>query len=532
MEAFAALVSKLGRSSKISDKQQALLAYFECAPSADRLWAVALLTGRRPKRVIGTTVLRQWTCEVAGIPAWLFEETYQHVGDLGETIALLLPRTSVSTDASINASLHAWMRKISALQVADDATKRQAVVSSWATLSPQACFVFNKLMGGNFRIGVGEGMVAQALSALFGISKEEVLHRLAGQWSPDTHTFEVLMTGPHIQQDASTPYPFFLAHVFTEDLDSMGAPEEWLAEWKWDGIRGQVIKRHGTPFLWSRGGDLLTDRFPELDELFAALPDGSVLDGEILAWKQGAPLPFNSLQTRIGRKRVSKKHMEAVPVRFMAYDILEWSYEDQRQKPLAERRRLLFTSASKVGRDVLMLSPAVEFTHWHQLKAIRDGARSNGSEGLMIKRLASAYQTGRRRGDWWKWKLDPMCVDCVLVAAQKGHGRRANLYTDYTFAIKDEEKGSLVTIAKAYSGLTDAEIREVDRWINRHVLERFGPVRTVPPELVFEIGFEGISASKRHKSGLALRFPRILKWRTDKSAEEIGTLSELRALLP
>jgi len=527
MEAFAALVLKLGQSSKISDKQKALVAYLKSAPPSDKLWAIALLTGRRAKRVVSTVHLREWTCELAGIPLWLFEETYQHVGDLGETIALLLPRAS----GRASDSLDVWMRRLLEMKDMYGDARRSLVESSWASLSPQACFVFNKLMGGHFRIGVGEGVVAQALSVLLGIPKEEVLHRLSGQWSPLTDTFDELMTGTHIQQDASRPYPFFLAHALPDDPGTMGGPGEWLVEWKWDGIRGQLIKRQQTAFLWSRGGDLLTDRFPDLCDVYAALPDGTVLDGEILAWKQGVPLPFNALQTRIGRSRVSKKQLEEAPVRFMAYDVLELGYEDLRQKSLLERRRLLDAFVSSMVSGALMLSPLVDFTNWHQLISIRDSARSTGSEGLMIKRLSSAYQSGRKRGDWWKWKLDPMCVDCVLVAAQKGHGRRANLYTDYTFAIRDEGSGALVTLTKAYSGLTDAEIREVDQWINRHVLERFGPVRTVPPRLVFEIGFEGISASKRHKSGLALRFPRILRRRNDKPVEEIGTLAELKALL-
>jgi DNA ligase-1 len=527
MEAFAALVLKLGQSARISDKQKALVSYIESASPSDKLWAVALLTGKRAKRVVSTVLLKQWTCELAEMPLWLFEETYQHVGDLGETIALLLPRTFGRAEGNLDV----WMRRMLEIKDMDGDAKRRFVESSWSLLSPQACFVFNKLMGGHFRIGVGEGVVAQALAVLLGVSREEVLHRLSGQWSPLTDTFDELMTGAHIQQDTSRPYPFFLAHALSDDLGTMGEPEDWLVEWKWDGIRGQLIKRQHTPFLWSRGGELLTERFPDLSDVYAAVPDGTVLDGEILAWKQGAPLPFNSLQTRIGRNRVSKKQLEEAPVRFMAYDVLEWGYEDQRQKSLLERRRLLDAFVSKVDNGELMASPLVDFTDWHQLASVRDGARSNGSEGLMIKRLSSAYQSGRKRGDWWKWKLDPMSVDCVLVAAQKGHGRRANLYTDYTFAIRDEGSGALVTLTKAYSGLTDAEIREVDQWINRHVLERFGPVRTVPPRLVFEIGFEGISASKRHKSGLALRFPRILRRRNDKPVEEIGTLAELKALL-
>jgi DNA ligase-1 len=286
--------------------------------------------------------------------------------------------------------------------------------------------------------------------------------------------------------------------------------------------------RGGEHFVWSRGEELVTDKYPEFQVLRAALPHGTVLDGEILAWKDGAPLPFSEMQKRIGRKTVGRKILSDVPVVFMAYDIMEFEGRDIRQQPMKERRRILEQMLAAAALPSLLLSPTLAFSTWEEIVDHREHARSTSIEGLMLKRRSSTYEVGRKRGDWWKWKVDPLSIDAVLTFSMQGHGRRADLYTDHTFGLWQD--GQLVTFAKAYSGLTDAEMKEVDTFVKKNTLERFGPVRQVEPQLVFEIAFEGISASSRHKSGVAVRFPRIVRWRGDKRPDEADTLEALKRL--
>jgi DNA ligase-1 len=370
--------------------------------------------------------------------------------------------------------------------------------------------------------------MVNALSKAVDLPSSVIAHRISGKWDPSTTSFDELLGENAYLSDHSKPYPFYLAYGLEGDANALGDPQEWIAEWKWDGIRGQLIKREGQLFVWSRGEELITDKFPEYHVLKGLLPDGVVLDGEILPFRE-SPLPFAILQTRIGRKNVSKKNLQEAPVIFLAYDILEFNGEDIRGLSMAGRRKLLERIVAEVSHPAIQLSPAIEFSDWKELKEIRTGARKMGSEGIMLKRKNSIYQSGRKRGDWWKWKIDPLVIDAVMIYAQKGHGRRSNLYTDYTFAVRDGDK--LVSFAKAYSGLTDKEMAEVDNFVKRNSLEKFGPVRTVKPELVFELAFEGIAASNRHKSGVALRFPRISRWRKDKKPDEINTLDDLRKML-
>jgi DNA ligase-associated putative exonuclease len=300
---------------------------------------------------------------------------------------------------------------------------------------------------------------------------------------------------------------------------------------RWDGIRAQLIRRAGRSFLWSRGEELLNGRFPEVEEAGALLPEGTVLDGELLPWVDDAPLAFAQMQRRIGRKTLGRKILTEVPVVLVAFDLLEEGGEDLRDRPLVERRARLGALLAHTGlAGRLVLSPAVAWRDWPDIVAARARARETGAEGLMLKRSASVYGVGRRRGDWWKWKVDPLSVDAVLIYAQPGSGRRAGLFTDYTFGIWDGDR--LVPFAKAYSGLTDDESRRVDAFVRRNTLEKFGPVRTVRPELVFELAFEGIQRSTRHKSGVAVRFPRMARWRTDKRPEDADTLETVRALIP
>jgi DNA ligase 1 len=390
-------------------------------------------------------------------------------------------------------------------------------------------FVFNKLITGGFRIGVSQKLMVNALAKTMNIEPSVIAHRISGNWDPSSVSFTDLLSEHTALTDWSKPYPFYLAYAVEEDVHQLGAPGQWQAEWKWDGIRGQIIKRNGELFVWSRGEELMTEKFPEYHSLQEVLPDGIAIDGEIIPCIDQKPLPFALLQTRIGRKNLTKKQLQEAPIAFFAYDLLEYNGEDWRSKPLEERRNRLEEIVASLNHPGLLISPVVSFTTWNELAKLRESSREMGAEGFMLKKKTSVYQAGRKRGYWWKWKIDPLTIDAVMIYAQKGAGRRSNLYTDYTFAVKDGDK--LVPFTKAYSGLTDKEFAQVDAFVKRNSLEKFGPVRTVKPELVFEIAFEGIAASNRHKSGVALRFPRISRWRKDKGPDEINTLEDLKQML-
>lgn len=523
MKSFTQLFTSLDQTTKTTLKIAALVSYFEKATDEDKMWAIALLSHRRPKRTVNATYLATWASELSGLPAWLFDESYHVVGDLAETITLMLPATRESSSFS----LRYWIDFIRELEQLDVDEKRERILWAWDRLDEMERFVFNKLITGSFRIGVSQSLMVKALAAHTGVQQNVVAHKLMGNWSPDYGNFrELLYTADEV--DISKPYPFYLAYAIEGDVSDLGSPSDWFAERKWDGIRGQIIVRNRELFVWSRGEELVTDKYPEYAVMLDLLPDGTVIDGEIMPFKDEKPLTFNHLQTRIGRKTLSPKLLKEVPVAFIAYDILEWKGEDIRERPMTERRQILEALCSTQS-SVLRLSELVPFQDWDQLREEREHSREMLSEGIMLKRKASSYRDGRRRGDWWKWKIDPFTVDAVMIYAMRGHGRRANLYTDYTFAVWDN--GQLVPFTKAYSGLTDEELREVDRWVKQNTLERFGPVRSVKPLLVFEIAFEGIARSSRHKSGIALRFPRIKRWRKDKPINEANTKDDLEAIL-
>jgi DNA ligase-1 len=527
MRAFARLYGALDETTATGEKVQALADYFRTVPPADAAWAVHFLTGRRPKRLVSSGHLRAWAAAEAGIPDWLFEESYHMVGDLAETITLLLPDTAASTGHSLSW----WVeQRLLPLRGQDEAVQRREMVRAWRELDRRERYVWNKLITGAFRVGASARLVERALSLASGVAEGVIAHRLMGAWDP-TPEFYLRLVAPDTRDaDVSRPYPFFLAYPLEGPPEALGDAAGWIAEWKWDGIRAQLIRRAGRTFLWSRGEELLSGRFPEVETAGALLPEGTVVDGELLPWTEGAPLPFAQMQRRIGRKTPSPKILREVPVVMVAYDLLELDGEDLRAAPLAERRRLLGELLARVpsaGR--LMLSSAVPAGDWDAVTRRRVEARTMGAEGLMLKRLDSPYGVGRRRGDWWKWKVEPLAVDAVLMYAQPGSGRRAGLYTDYTFGVWDGDR--LVPFAKAYSGLTDEEIRKVDGFVRRHTLEKHGPVRVVKPELVFELAFEGIQESTRHRSGIAVRFPRMARWRTDKRAEDADTLDAVRGLL-
>ena len=534
MSSFAQLLFSLGTSTKTNDKLQALADYFAKANEKDKVWVIALFSGRRPRRTVSGNQLAAWCTELINLPLWLFAECYHTVGDLSETIALLIPEKEVSFsggygEAQPGKPLHYYVEKFLHLEQATEHEKKTFILQSWLELSSRERFVFNKLLSGAFRVGVSQKLMVNALAKTVQLEPNVIAHRISGNWDPSTTSFEDLLSEQATQVDFSKPYPFYLAYALEDQLHDLGEPADWQAEWKWDGIRGQVIKRNDQLFVWSRGEDLITDKFPEYAILQNKLPNGVVIDGEILPYKDEQVLNFNVLQTRIGRKNITKKHLQEAPVGLFAYDLLELNGEDIRHLALSERRAALENLISSIQLPFLKVSPIVTFTGWNELTTIREQSRSINSEGLMLKRKSSAYLVGRRRGDWWKWKIDPLTIDAVMVYAQKGAGRRSNLYTDYTFAVKDGDK--LVPFTKAYSGLTDKEFAQVDAFVKKNALEKFGPVRTVKPELVFEIAFEGIASSNRHKSGVALRFPRISRWRTDKKADEINTLEDLKKML-
>lgn len=528
MQKFSELIYNLGISTKTNDKLALLQEYFQQAGDKDKVWAIALFTGRRPKRFIPSRLLRDWCAEFVNIPQWLFDESYHTVGDLSETIALLAGKKAKGFLA--DKPLHYFIESLVSTASLSEEEKKAFMLKTWQGLADaKGIYVFNKLLSATFRIGVSQQIIIQALSKVTGVYKAVVAHSLMGNWDPYTTSYDELVNPKQDTADASKPYPFFLAYAVEGEVESLGDPAQWQAEWKWDGIRGQMIKRNNEFFVWSRGEELMTDRFTEYALIKDLLPEGLVIDGEIIAAEGDKPLPFALLQKRIGRTKLTKKIMQEAPVAFFAYDILEHNGSDIRQQPLRSRRSLLKEVVEQVDHPLLQLSPIVHFNNWQQLAALRQQSREHFAEGFMLKELNSPYLSGRKRGGWWKWKIEPLTIDAVMIYAQKGSGRRSGLYTDYTFAVRDGDK--LVPFAKAYSGLTDKEIARVDNFVKRNSLEKFGPVRTVKPELVFEIAFEGISKSSRHKSGVALRFPRISRWREDKPLSEINTLDDLNAML-
>lgn len=567
MKAFATLYSRLDATTSSNAKLAAMRDYFREADPADAAWAVYFLAGGRPRQLVPTRVLRETAMQAAGLPEWLFEESYQAVGDMAETISLLMPEAEHSSEDG----LAVWMQdRLLPLRGLPPEELAERLPALWTQLDRLSLMVCIKLITGAFRVGVSKLLVTRALASLADLDLKRVAQRLVGYTDlshrPSAEGYRALIADESEHEHAQRggqPYPFFLAHALQAPVDTfdtlLGAPDNWFIEWKWDGIRAQLVKRDGQIWVWSRGEELVSERFPELCELARCLPDGTVIDGEILVWKHdpetpagelfdaastGEPSagafgvqPFALLQQRIGRKNLTAKVLQDAPVSVLAYDLLEWQGDDWRQHEHRERREQLEAVVEQCPSPQLMLSPLVSGADWQDLARQREASRQLGVEGMMIKARAAQYGVGRTKdvGVWWKWKIDPYSVDAVLIYAQRGHGRRASLYTDYTFAVWDGEPGDperkLVPFAKAYSGLTDEEMRKVDAIVRKTTVEKFGPVRSVTPTLVFELGFEGIAASSRHKSGIAVRFPRMLRWRLDKPVEEADTLATLRELL-
>lgn len=528
MRDFVSLYDNLDQTTSTNRKVSILSEYLKESREEDAIWAIALLVGRRPKRTVQVGLLRKWAAELAGLPDWLFEETYHTVGDLAETIALVLPEAKHNEESRLGA----LMLELIALEGVDEDVKKEFILGVWGKSSLPERYIFNKLITGGFRVGVSEKLVFKAIGKAFELPENVVQHRLMGLWEPAKTTLAQLLYHNTEEEDLSKPYPFMLAYPLETEISALGEIQDWVAEWKWDGIRAQVIKRKREVFIWTRGEDLATDKFPEIRDSFLKLPDfDGVLDGEILVFKNDTLGTFNDLQTRIGRKLLSKKVLAEHPVIFRVYDVLEYKGEDLRAKPLKERKAIISQFLKPIISDsAIQISEQVQVDSWEALTQLQLQARQFQAEGFMLKSAQSVYETGRKKGGWWKWKVAPLSIDAVMIYAQRGHGRRANLFTDFTFAVWENEN-YLVPFTKAYSGLTDKELAEVDAFVKKHTIDKFGPVRSVKAELVFEIGFEGINASPRHKSGIALRFPRILRWRKDKLPQQADNLETLKGLL-
>ena len=528
MRRFAALYAELDRTASTLAKREAIAAYLRDAPAADAAWAVYVLGGGKLRRLATSTELRRALAASTGYADWLIDESYEKVGDLAETIALMLP----AGDGTLaDVSLQTWLeQRLPALGRLDSAARIEQLQAWWRALLPAQVFLLNKLITGSLRVGVSQRLVVQAIAQWSEQPSDLIAHRMSGDWRPAADALRALTEAPGEDEHlADRPYPFFLASPLEHAVQNLGDTADWLAEWKWDGIRAQLMRRGDSAGLWSRGEERLVGRFPEIERAAFSLRNEAVLDGEVLAWDAVAAMPrvFTALQKRIGKLKPGAKLLADAPVRFMAYDLLELDGADLRERPLHERRGLLAALLERTD-PTLMLSPAISADSWNQLADARAGSRERQTEGLMLKRRDSPYRVGRKRGDWWKWKIDPHTLDAVLIYAQPGHGRRSGLFTDYTFAVWDGD--ALVPVAKAYSGLDDKEIGTLDRWIRAHTTERFGPVRAVEAQHVFELAFEAVQLSTRHKSGVAVRFPRILRWRTDKGIGDADKLDDLRRL--
>ncbi len=547
MKRFAALYRDLDTTSGNLDRLDVLMNYFRAALPEDAAWAVYFLAGGKPSQLVPTKVLVAAALQATDLPEWLFAESYDAVGDLAETIALLLPEGDNADDAG----LAIWMQeRLLPLRGLPPEHQQAAMLRMWSVLDPWGRFTCLKLVTGGLRVGVARPLVTRALAGVAELDPKTIAQRLVGYTDrnrvPSASTFLALIApagAAETERNAGTSYPFFLAHSLQTSVDDLpallGVTSQWLVEWKWDGIRAQLVRRDGDVWLWSRGEDLVTERFPEIVASARALPEGTVIDGEILVWIGEQVAPFALLQKRIGRKALGAKILSEAPVILMAYDLLEFDGIDLRESPLLQRRATLEAVLDAGALPSIRLSPVIRAEDWSAFARQREHSRTLGVEGMLVKAADSRYGRGRTKasGVWWKWKIDPYVIDAILIYAQPGHGKRASLYTDYTFAVWDhgdntDTSRSLVPFAKAYSGLTDAEIREVDAFVRSHTIEKFGPVRRIEPRLVFELGFEGIAASPRHKSGVAVRFPRILRWRKDKPSGEADSLVSLRALLP
>ncbi len=525
MRKFAQLYRALDQTTKTNFKVKALVDYFGGADDADKVWAISLLLQKRPQRIVTTSNLKMWHEEGSDIPHWLFEGCYKLVGDISETIALILPNPSSASDRSLSE----WIKIIMQLKGKEDAIKKEIILDAWKSLDQDERFLFNKLITGGFRISVPQKTLISALSTYAGIEQNVITHRLMSNWDPGEVSFYDLVLNTHPSEDLSLPYPIYSAQSLDVEIAELGDPSGWIAERKWDGIRGQLILRGNEYYLWSSDEELISSKFPELEILKDKIDEDIVIEGEILPYKEGKVLSHNLLQSRLGRKNITKKQLLEAPIIFIASDLIEYKGEDIRDQSLYDRRRLLESVTGEISSDLLLFSDEVKFNSWEELAIERENSRAFYSDGLFLKKKESKYNLKCEKGDWWIWKMKPFAVDAVLIYVQRGTGQKAKTYTEFTFAVKKGD--ALIPFTKASTGLSAEEIEEIALFVKKNTLERFGPVRSITPELVFEIEFEGIAKSTRHKSGIVLRFPRIKKWKKDSQKEDINTLQDLNKML-
>jgi len=518
MRLFGQLLQACLQEPKTLQKISLLSDYFNEESPENMPMALHFLMGENMGRFCSGRQLREWAAQLLGLPDWLVDESYEALGDNSETISLLFP----NKPSSLAHDLKAVCERIQQLKSEPIDVKKDWIIDVWSKSSRDDIYTFNKLLGGGIRIGASKKNVLKALSRTVHLDVDILEQRLLGTWEPTKIAYDALVNPDDIAGKGTCPYPFFLASPI-QDVDATLMPfSDWQIEPKWDGIRAQLVHRQEGTQLWSRGNDLISDQFPDILDSASELPYG-VYDGEVLAWGADGPQPFADLQKRLNRKKVTRQLLASIPCIMMLYDCLEFEGVDVREQALHERckkirdlRPPFYTSNPLTLNGVSALNDYVK------------NARNNRVEGVIIKRLSSAYKSGRVRGDWWKLKVDPLLLDVVIMYAQKGKGIRSGLFTDYTFGVWDNNQ--LVPIGKAYSGLTNDEIKQVHQILNNHLTDRFGPVRGVSPCVVLEVAFDSIQESPRHKSGLALRFPRINRLRLDKPVEEANSLEDARAL--
>ncbi|MGB0914279.1 MAG: cisplatin damage response ATP-dependent DNA ligase, partial [Phaeobacter italicus] len=471
-------------------------------------------------------MLCEWAAEQADLPLWLLQESQAVVGDMAETIALVLPRPTCQSDISLS-DLISLIADLATLR---EDQKRDRVQSVWDKLGVDERCLFNKLITGGFRVSVTQKQMARALARVSGLNETALIHRLAKGWKPDQISFAEFIAADSEGDDASHPYPIFPTRPLEGLPPKLGLARNWVSEWKWDGIRGQLIVRNRRHYIWSRSQELVTERFPELGRSADFLPDGTVIDGEIIAWQAGLPLPLNAVEKRIGRKTVPKALLRDAPCILMAFDLLEQDGIDLRPLPLKDRQARL----QRLMRDVpceagLRLSEQIEFDDWNELTSIRAIARDRRTRGVMLKHRESPYPATPEQGNWRAWEVDPLTMDAVMIYAQSGQGRALTPVTELTLAVWSGNE--LVPIAKVRPELSTAELGELTAWIQKNTTQRFGPVRQVTPQQVFGLAFDTVCESPRHKSGISLRNPRLTRWHRDSPVQQATTLDDLRVLL-
>ncbi|MEO1503881.1 MAG: cisplatin damage response ATP-dependent DNA ligase [Pseudomonadota bacterium] len=548
MTPFAQLLTSLVFTPSRNSKLRLLMRYFDKAPDPDRGWALAAIAGEMDLRAVQPSVIRGLVEE--RVDPVLFRLSYDYVGDLAETVSLIWPAEPEGTSVRLS-------DVVDQLAAASRSETPALLVRLFDQLPPEERFALIKLATGGMRVGVSARLAKTALSEWAGEQGVDApVERIEELWHglepPYVALFQWLSGGgPEPDVDLSLAFrPMMLAHPIDAALYSADelkanaeseeatrarlaerlAPSDFAAEWKWDGIRVQAVATDNGRKIYSRTGEDIGHSFPDLVE---AMRWRGCVDGELLVVRDGEVAPFSDLQKRLGRKTVSAKMLREFPAHIRAYDLLHDGETDLRGRPFAERRTRLEAWASENEADRLDLSGIVDFAQWDALAEIRAGARAAAQEGLMLKRRDAVYVGGRPIGQWFKWKRDPLTADCVLMYAQRGHGKRSSYYSDYTFgAWRGGEDGpELTPVGKAYSGYTDEELLKLDRWIRNNTTDRFGPVRAVKTELVFEVAFDAVQVSTRHKSGVAMRFPRIKRIRWDKPAHEADRLETLQRMI-